>query len=115
MELYLLEKLEMILTRCSGSLHLRDWSGQGASFYSGTVTYSAKLNGWQLGRRVWKPYEYILDLDQGRNYLEITVSNTLANLLECYRAESGIPLPGKIPGIQDIFRPDEKSISVLEF
>lgn len=115
MQLYLPEKLETTLSPRSKSLDAGEWSEQGAPFYSGAVTYiteinhtggtarlnlgkingtcAVKLNGHQLSTLIWEPFEYTLDLKEGINSLEITVTNTFANLLECYKASGGLPQP----------------------
>ena len=50
----------------------------------GDVRYAAsvKLNGVDLGRKAWAPYRFALRnaLRKGENVLEITVTNTLANI-----------------------------------
>ena len=112
MRLYLPEKFNVTLKPRANRLPPGEWSGQGAPFYSGSASYTAeiehsggkarlvlgkingtcsvKLNGRQIAILIWEPFEYILDLRQGINFLEITVTNTLANLLECYKAEGGL-------------------------
>lgn len=119
LELYLSEKPEIFLAPRPHTLQLGDWSRLGAPFYSGTATYiteirdsggkaklalgkilgvcSVKLNGKQLGKRIWEPFEYDLELRKGINILEITVSNTMANLLDCYQAGGGLPLTTEVP------------------
>ena len=111
-KLYMPEKIEITLSNRSKYLHLKSWAEQGAPFYSGEVTYYAeifhedgqvlldlgringvctlKLNDQIPVKKIWEPYEFLLDLQSGINHVEITVSNTFANLLECYKAESGI-------------------------
>jgi len=112
MRLYLPEKFSVTLKPRANHLPPGNWSEQGAPFYSGSASYMAeiehpggkvrltlgkingtcsiKLNGRQTAVLIWEPFECILDLRQGRNFLEITVTNTLANLLECYKAEGGL-------------------------
>ncbi len=112
MTLYMPSRAELVLSPRSTRLNSGDWCEQGAPFYFGTVTYmmeiehgggrvrlplgwingtcSLKLNDVQMGTRIWEPFEYELELQRGINRLEITVSNTLANLLECYKAPGGL-------------------------
>jgi hypothetical protein len=137
MELYMPEKLKVTLGLRSNSLRVGDWTKQGAPFYSGTVSYmteikhsggrgrlvlgkingtcAVKLNGKQLVKRIWEPYEYILNLKKGVNLLEITVSNTMANLLECYKAESGLMLSMEAPGKAILNKKPISKLSVVEF
>jgi hypothetical protein len=112
MKIYLPEKMTAQLSKRSDKLELRSWGKQGAPFYSGSVTYtmefnhnsgktklilpeikgvcSVKLSGQEKGMRIWPPFEYELEPHTGTNLLEITVTNTLANLLEYYNKPSGI-------------------------
>ncbi len=112
MALYLPEKMEVKLRPRSTCLQRKCWTEQGAPFYSGTATSCfrfeyvggrvrlspgkangtclVKLNGQHAGIRIWEPFEFELDLKKGVNILEITVSNTLANVFECYKAPGGL-------------------------
>jgi hypothetical protein len=94
-----------------------DWIKQGLPYYSGSVTYTAKidipagwagkqafliadvgtdvlecrLNGKTAGIRLWKPYRVDLGpLEVGENTIDLKVTNTLMNMLEASRTPSGL-------------------------
>lgn len=112
MSLYSPASAEVTLSTRSRRLRMESWAEQGAPFYSGAVTYlveidhkggraklvlpkvyyvcSLKCDGEEIGWRIWPPYEFDLELSHGRHLLEITVYNTMANMMEGYRAPSGI-------------------------
>ena len=114
MRMFLPEQAEILLGSRDEILEIGSWAEQGYPFYSGSVKYSCevsitgqienavlvlpkiesvcsvKLNGKELGRAIWPPYEFKLPTLTNKCRLEVTVWNTLANLLEEYRAQSGI-------------------------
>ena len=48
------------------------------------------IDGKECGAKLWSPYAYELNLEAGEHNIEIKVTNTLANMLEFYKAPSGI-------------------------
>ena len=97
----------------------QSWTEQGHPFYSGAATYrfelelpqlsaavlelpgltgccAAMLDGTDAGSRIFAPYVYPLGAVGGEHTLELRVENTLANMLECYRAPSGLTAGGRI-------------------
>ena len=60
---------------------------------------TAALDGTGSGSRIFAPYVYPLGKVSGTHTLELRVENTLANMLECYRAPSGLLAGGRI-GLQ---------------
>jgi hypothetical protein len=114
MKMFLPEYAEIYLDKGKDILYIGSWAEQGYPFYSGFVKYSCefsttehigsailvlpqiesvcsvKLNGKELGKAIWAPYEFKLPALSNKCHLEITVWNTMANLLEEYKAKSGI-------------------------
>lgn len=95
------------------------WAEQGQPFYSGGCTYSFEVDGKREGnytlvlpavrdvadvcingssavRKIKPPYEYEVLLKKGKNQIEITVYNSLANEMECYLEQSGLLAIGYI-------------------
>jgi len=94
------------------------WTEQGHPFYSGMATYVTTVeipSSWPCARlilpevgsvceitiddhptqkRLWQPYEVVMDAKRGARQVRITVNNTCANALEYYRAPSGILAQG---------------------
>ena len=89
------------------------WHAQGQPFYSGGVTYRVpvcvphagtyqlslgrvrdtvyvSVNGAEVHAAFMPPYDIQLALEDGENLLEITVYNTLANLMEGYAEDGGL-------------------------
>lgn len=89
------------------------WHAQGHPFYSGGVTYHVpvsiphaglyqlslgqvrdtvyvSVNGEKTAAAFMPPYDLPLVLEAGENLLEITVYNTLANLMEGYAEDGGL-------------------------
>lgn len=107
----------VIVTRAK-QLRVGDWTGQGLPFYSGTVTYKSEfslpekyLNGklfleLDCGEDVveisvngsdsmvapWRPYRFDITglVQAGQNTVEISVTNTLINILEAVKKPSGL-------------------------
>jgi hypothetical protein len=114
MRLFLPSKVKVTLGNRMKKLKATSWAEQGHPFYSGALTYhasiklpkgfsgaklvlpevhsvcSVKFNGIDLSKRICQPYEFEIPQAEGRCDLEMTVWNTLANMLEGYRAPSGI-------------------------
>lgn len=114
MELYLPTKAQISLSKRAKKLRAFSWTKQGHPFYSGEATYSlninlpdkfaggklyfpeiksicsVKINGEFIARKIFPPYEFELPAIKGACLLEVTISNTLANMLEGYQAPSGI-------------------------
>jgi hypothetical protein len=97
----------------------QSWTEQGHPFYSGAAVYrfelqlpqtagavlelpgltgccTVMLDGTAAGSRIFAPYVYPLRDVGGTHTLEVRVENTLANMLECYRAPSGLTAGGRI-------------------
>jgi hypothetical protein len=99
---------DTLLTPPPTALRLGSWTDQGLPDYTGALTYgqtidlpeagaieawldcgdvqvtaAAKVNGHEVGRRCWPPYQFSVDrfLVKGANTFEITVTNSLGNLL----------------------------------
>jgi hypothetical protein len=113
-KLYLPSTADISLSRRTETLKIGCWSKQGHPFYSGGATYlcdfecqqlngeailvlpevaavsSVKCNGTEIGTKIWGTNRLKLPLIEGSNKLEITVHNSLANMLESYCAPSGI-------------------------
>lgn len=114
MKMFLPKQAEIRLGNRNDILEIGSWAEQGYPFYSGSVKYSCefsiiekienavlvlpqvesvcsvKLNGKELAMAIWPPYEFKLPALISKCQLEVTVWNTMANLLEEYRAQSGI-------------------------
>ncbi|HRU04379.1 MAG TPA: glycosyl hydrolase [Candidatus Brocadiia bacterium] len=105
-------------------LGLGSWARQGCPFYSGAMRYEAEfeapavegrvfleldpakgtvtgtLNGVDLRRMAWRPYRVEIPLLRpGTNRIELTVANTLANLLEEQPEESGLMWARVVRGV----------------
>ncbi|MBI3945954.1 MAG: hypothetical protein HY321_08545 [Armatimonadetes bacterium] len=89
-------------------LRLGPWNTQGLSGYAGTVTYrqsivleevtreawldlgevqvaaTVRVNGREVGRRCWPPYQLRIDpfLREGENHVEVSVTSSLGGLLK---------------------------------
>ena len=112
---YLPKEAEVVLTKRPATLKTTvSWANQGHPFYSGKATYCFKLDLPQdfgeamlcipqvhtgcditldqkaIGQRIFLPYTFELGDMSGSHDLLITVSNTMANALEFYKAPSGI-------------------------
>jgi len=100
----------------AGELRLGSWARQGYPFYSGEMLYAAEfespavkgrvfleldpakgvvtgaLNGAVLPAMTWRPYRVEIGalLRPGTNRIELSVANTLANLLEEQPEQSGL-------------------------
>ncbi len=107
-----------VIVEPKSSLAVGDWTGQGYPFYSGTGTYTMEIRipaGYTKGKlflevdcgenvleasvnglpgivQPWHPYRIDVTglLHEGRNTVELKVTNTLINMLEAVRKESGI-------------------------
>ena len=114
MKMFLPQSTKICLYKRNNILKAGSWAEQGYPFYSSSVKYicefsiteqiknavlvlpqvesvcSVKLNGEELGKAIWAPYEFKLSTLSDECRLEITVWNTMANLLEEYKAKSGI-------------------------
>ena len=119
MQLWVPEKCDITLSRPRAALNAGSWTRQGRPFYSGTATYrfdleelaktkpfpegpatlrlpklavkaDVVLDGQPLGHISLPPFTMPLGDLTGHKILEITVTNTLANLLEEYCAPSGL-------------------------
>jgi len=114
MELFLPSRANVFLARRQRRISPCSWTKQGHPFYSGAATYSfnisfpdsfpggvlvfpaigavcsVKLDGRAIGTCIWAPYEFAIPTVKGMHALEFTVWNTLANMLEAYRAPSGL-------------------------
>ena len=118
---YIPEKAAVTLYARETELDITEsWSEQGHPFYSGAATYrfdlqlpqdhgpavlempgvrgvcTVHLDGSCVGKRVFAPFVFPLGDAGGEHTLEITVHNTLGNMLECYRAPSGLTAGGSI-------------------
>ena len=112
---WLPEKINISLSKRRGKLRTdRSWAEQGHPFYSGNTVYrtalslpqsnmeaklvfpnvqqwcSVKVNGLEIGTKVFRPYEFSLTGFGQALALEITVGNTYANMMEFYKAPSGL-------------------------
>jgi len=114
MRLFLPSKANVSLSQRHRRLVPCSWTKQGHPFYSGAATYgltlsfpdsfpggtlvfpaigsvcSVKLDGNDVGACIWAPYEFSIPKVSGAHTLEFTIWNTLANMLEAYRAPSGL-------------------------
>ncbi len=114
MRLLLPEKAVIELSRRREKLRFAPWEEQGHPFYYGGAEYlasvrlpdgfssrtlvlpeiragcSATCNGRLLGKRIFRPWEFNLPPSGSECLLRITVWNTPANMLEGYKAGSGI-------------------------
>lgn len=114
MKLYLPSTVNISLSKRREKLKIGCWTDQGHPFYSGGATYlfdfehkqlsseatlvlpevaavsSVKCNGTDLGTKIWATNNFKLPLIEGANKLEITVHNSLANMVEDYCAPGGI-------------------------
>lgn len=115
MSLYYPSSYEVTLSPRSKTLRTGSWAEQGAPFYSGTATYlmdiehkgglarlvlpevnyvcSLRCDGVEIGQRIWPPYEFEWELPAGRHTLELVVHNSMANMMEGYRAPGGLAGP----------------------
>lgn len=125
MDLYLPSKANVFLSKRQQRLKPYSWTKQGHPFYSGAATYrlkiafpdsfpggilvfpeiesvcSVKLDGQAIGTCIWAPYEFTIPPLSGMHTIEVFIRNTFANMLEAYRAPSGLlerPLIVKKPG-----------------
>ena len=112
---YLPEHAEITLTKRPTELSMmQSWTEQGHPFYSGTATYCLQVklpedfgegvlripevcdgcivekDGVELGNQALQPYVFELGDMGGTHELKLTVYNSMANAMECYRAPSGI-------------------------
>ncbi|MEI8246524.1 MAG: hypothetical protein WCI51_11880 [Lentisphaerota bacterium] len=117
MELFLPSTVKNYLDVPKRTLKAGSWAEQGYPFYSGKATYSfncnmpqnftggqlvlpevksvcsVKINGIDVGKRIFPPYRFKIPKVCGCCCIEIEVWNTLGNMLEEYRVKSGILLP----------------------
>ena len=103
------ERAEVRLSPRRATLRVGSWTGQGAPFYSGAVSYSLDLppearrlrvesddvvellhNGRVVAKRIWSPYDFELPARAPGDRLELRVTNTLANQQEAMLRPSGI-------------------------
>lgn len=112
---YIPEQAEVTLRKRPTELSLtQSWTEQGHPFYSGTATYClqvempekfgegvlripevhdgciVKKDGIEIGNQALQPYIFDLSDMSGTHTLHLTVYNSMANAMECYRAPSGI-------------------------
>ena len=115
MHRYIPRDAEIYLSTPGKELSLdKSWTEQGRPFYSGEGTYKfsfrldeasenavlvlpkvshtcrVTIDGKECGAKLWSPYAYEFNLEAGEHNIEIKVTNTLANMLEFYKAPSGI-------------------------
>ncbi|MSR83356.1 MAG: hypothetical protein EXS58_10610 [Candidatus Latescibacteria bacterium] len=66
------------------------WLNLGRVEQAATLT----INGQEVGERVWKPFRFEVSgaLHQGKNHLEVVVTNGLANFLSRQRSNQGAVL-----------------------
>ena len=60
------------------------------------------VNGARAGKRIVPPYRFEAELKKGRNRIELTVYNSLANAMEFYLEDSGIFGGGKLFRRKDV-------------
>ncbi len=112
---YIPRHAEVFISSPSNELRTdKSWAEQGRPFYSGKAIYKMKvttdesfkkallklphvgytakvyIDGKYIDARLWTPYEYEVELSAGEHEIEIEVTNTLANMLEFYKAPSGL-------------------------
>lgn len=118
LRLYLPLDFNLSLAKAANTISTKSWTEQGRPFYSGQATYSTTWNsdieitdailnipeigGWatvsfnnEKSQSVsGKNGSFVnISIKKGSNNLEITVNNSLANMLEYYRAPSGLLKP----------------------
>lgn len=112
---YIPEYAKVSLSKRPTELSLnQSWAEQGHPFYSGTATYVLQVelpadsgaavlsipevhdgcivtkDGVEIGNKALRPYIFDLGDMSGTHLLQLTVYNSMANALECYREPSGI-------------------------
>ena len=112
---YIPEYAEVTLRKRPTELSLRQsWTEQGHPFYSGMATYCLQVetptdfgrgmlsipdvhdgcivtkDGVEIGNQALQPYVFDLGNMGGIHTLHLTVYNSMANAMECYREPSGI-------------------------
>ena len=112
---YIPEYAEVTLRKRPMELSLKEsWTEQGHPFYSGTATYCLPVelpvdfgqsvlsipevhdgcivtkDGIEIGNQALQPYIFDLGDMGGTHTLHLTVYNSMANAMECYRERSGI-------------------------
>lgn len=114
LNIFVPEKAEITLSARRTELSLSEsWAEQGQPFYSGGVEYTfsvqvaqagayrlclpavrdvadLRVNGGAPVRLIRPPYEFDVSLRAGGNEFRLTVYNSFANAMECYRERGGI-------------------------
>jgi len=123
---YIPEQVGIVLSKRTTILQTtRSWCAQGHPFYSGAATYrfllsqpkeygdavlhlknvrdvcTVSIDGKEVEKRIFAPYDFALGNLDGEHLLEITVRNTLGNALEFYCAPSGLLGGGDIYTAKD--------------
>ena len=110
------EKVKFTLSPRRTTLAAKSWAEQGSPFYSGEAVYSFEIeenfenavlflpeycgsaelliDGKSTGKaKIFPPFSFHIGALSGKHKFELRLHNTLANLLECYAAPSGLTMP----------------------